>query len=278
MNGTQRAETPAGAAMGAGRAAGGRGNASNGRFYLWSAVAFALSLGATVWFCLDMSGGMAMPGGWTMSMMWMRMPGQSWPSAAGMFVAMWAVMMVAMMLPSAMPMLLGYRPPDGARASHGGSPALGVAAGYFTVWTLAGVAVYLPGVLWAQATMSSAGLSKAVPWLMATALLAAGTIQFMPWKLARLRQCRDVTGCNQGSKRGGEPFGYGIREGISCAVCCSGHMIALLALGGMDPLVMIIVGAVIAAEKLLPHPERTSRIAGIAAIVAGVVITVRGLS
>ena len=46
-----------------------------------------------------------MPGGWSMSMAWMRMPGQTWPGAAASFLAMWAVMMVAMMLPSLVPML-----------------------------------------------------------------------------------------------------------------------------------------------------------------------------
>ena len=41
-----------------------------------------------------------MPGGWTMSMTWMRMPGQTWPGVAASFLGMWVVMMVAMMLPS----------------------------------------------------------------------------------------------------------------------------------------------------------------------------------
>ena len=44
-----------------------------------------------------------MPGGWTMSMVWMRMPGQTWPGAAASFLGMWVVMMVAMMLPSLAP-------------------------------------------------------------------------------------------------------------------------------------------------------------------------------
>ena len=52
---------------------------------------------------------MVMPGGWTMSMVWMRMPGQTWASAAASFLGMWVVMMVAMMLPSLIPMLLRYR-------------------------------------------------------------------------------------------------------------------------------------------------------------------------
>ena len=54
-------------------------------------------------------GEMPMPGGWTMSMAWMRMPGQTWPGAAASFFGMWIVMMVAMMLPSLVPMLWRYR-------------------------------------------------------------------------------------------------------------------------------------------------------------------------
>jgi predicted metal-binding membrane protein len=52
---------------------------------------------------------MPMPGGWTMSMVWMRMPGQTWPEAAVTFIGMWVVMMVAMMLPSLAPILWRYR-------------------------------------------------------------------------------------------------------------------------------------------------------------------------
>ena len=54
-------------------------------------------------------GEMLMPGDWSMSMTWMRMPGQTWLGAATSFLGMWVVMMVAMMLPSLVPMLWNYR-------------------------------------------------------------------------------------------------------------------------------------------------------------------------
>src|SRR5205085_4093801 len=81
---------------------------------LWPVYATAVTIylattGATLWGARAMGMGMAMPGGWRMSMMWMRMRGQSWAAAAVMFVAMWAAMMVAMMLPSTLPMLLVFR-------------------------------------------------------------------------------------------------------------------------------------------------------------------------
>ena len=67
-----------------------------------SALLFAASAVATIAWGAAMSamGEMPMPGGWTMSMAWMRMPGQTWLGAAASFLGMWVVMMVAMMLPS----------------------------------------------------------------------------------------------------------------------------------------------------------------------------------
>src|SRR5439155_21662824 len=80
-------------------------------FFAVSALLFAASAAITIVWCASMSamGGMLMPGGWTMSMAWMRMPGQTWPGAAASFLGMWVVMMVAMMLPSLVPMLRRYR-------------------------------------------------------------------------------------------------------------------------------------------------------------------------
>src|SRR6185437_8726388 len=75
-----------------------------------SALLFAGSAAVTIAWCGSMSamGGMPMPGGWTMSMTWMSMSGQTWLGAMVSFVGMWIVMMVAMMLPSLVPMLSSY--------------------------------------------------------------------------------------------------------------------------------------------------------------------------
>src|SRR5438093_7465067 len=72
-------------------------------------LAFAASVAATVYFCRSMCCEMEMPGGWTMSMMWMRMHGQTWATSATSFLLMWLAMMVAMMMPSALPMFLNHR-------------------------------------------------------------------------------------------------------------------------------------------------------------------------
>src|SRR5690349_14140006 len=98
------------------------------------ALLFAASAAVTIVWCGSMSAmdGMPMPGNWTMSMAWMRMPGQTWPGAAATFLGMWTVMMVAMMLPSLVPMLRRYREAVGkpGEAKLGRLTAI-VGVGYF---------------------------------------------------------------------------------------------------------------------------------------------------
>jgi hypothetical protein len=67
-------------------------------FFGVSVLLFAASVAVTIVWCASMSamGAMPMPRGWTMSMPWMRTPGQTWPSAAASVLGMWVVMMVAM--------------------------------------------------------------------------------------------------------------------------------------------------------------------------------------
>src|ERR1700733_8248245 len=114
-------------------------------FFGISILLFAAGAVATIAWGASMSGmgEMPMPGGWTMSMAWMRMPGQTWPGAAASFLGMWIVMMVAMMLPSLLPMLRRYRQSIGRTGETrlGGLTAL-VGAGYFFVWTVLGIAVF----------------------------------------------------------------------------------------------------------------------------------------
>ena len=125
-----------------------------------SALLFVASAAVTIAWCASMSamGGMPMPGGWTMSMAWMRMAGQTWDGAAASFLGMWIVMMVAMMLPSFAPMLRRYRQAVGRTAGatrrRGGTrldvlTAI-VGAGYFFVWTVFGMVVFLLGVTLAE--------------------------------------------------------------------------------------------------------------------------------
>src|SRR4029450_6085839 len=115
--------------------------ASQQAFLGVSALLFTASAALTISWCASMSamGDMPMPGGWTMSMTWMRMPGQTWLSVAASFLGMWLVMMVAMMLPSLIPMLQRYRQAvGGAGGRHLGSMTALVGAGEFFVWRARG--------------------------------------------------------------------------------------------------------------------------------------------
>ena len=135
-------------------------------FFNVSALLFALSAALTTVWCRSMSdmGAMPMPGGWKMSMAWMRMPGQSWAEAAASFLAMWIVMMVAMMMPSLVPALWRYRKVVG-RTGETRLPWLTTLAGlgYFFVWAVIGVAVFVLGVALAGIEMESPALARTVP-------------------------------------------------------------------------------------------------------------------
>src|SRR5437762_6636784 len=128
-----------------------------------TALLFAASTAVTIVWCASMSavGEMAMPGGWTMSMAWMRMPGQTWPGAAASFLGMWVVMMVAMMLPSFVPMLWRYHQAVGRTGDTrlGWLTAL-VGVGYFFVWTVFGMAAFPLGVALAAIEMQQPALAR----------------------------------------------------------------------------------------------------------------------
>ena len=249
-------------------------------FYMLIALVFASSVVATVYFCGSMSGGMNMPGGWTMSMMWMRMPGQTWMASAAMFLLMWLAMMVAMMLPSALPIFLSHRRVlDAQGETRVGMPTTMLAGGYFFVWLVIGALVYAAGVIFALATMQSAGLSHAEPVLSGVALVISGCLQFTAWKTCGLQRCRDpqAYAAPRACGKCQAAWLHGLSQGASCALCCSGPMLSLLALGAMNLTVMAIIAVVIAMEKLIPKPELVVRISGIVAVCVGLVMMMRPL-
>ncbi len=186
-----------------------------------SALLFAASAAVTIVWCASMSatGGMPMPGGWTMSMTWMPMPGQTWPGAAGSFLAMWDVMMVAMMLPSLAPMLWRYRQAVGGKgeARLGRLTAL-VGAGYFFVWTVVGIAAWPLGVALAAAEIRLPELARAVPAAAGVVVLIAGALQFTPWKAHHLACCRDTLGSSRTLRAdAGTAWRHGVRLGLHCS-------------------------------------------------------------
>jgi predicted metal-binding membrane protein len=239
---------------------------------------FVASTAATIAWCGSMSamGGMPMPGGWTMSMAWMRMPGQTWLDAAATFLGMWVVMMVAMMLPSLTPMLRRYR-----RSVHGRSTRLGrltarVGAGYFLVWTLFGLAAYPAGIALAAAEMRHEPLARVVPIATGLVVLLAGAFQLTGWKARRLACCREQT-LFAVPADAGTAWRHGLRLGLECVRCCAGLMAILLVLGVMDLRAMALVAAAITAERLARAGERTARAIGMVVLGAGLVLVVRAI-
>jgi predicted metal-binding membrane protein len=251
--------------------------ASRQVFWSVSALLCAASAALTIHWCASMPGGMPMPGGWTMSMAWMRMPGQTWPVAAAAFLGMWGVMMVAMMLPSLVLMLRRYR----HAVDRNGEARLGllttlVGAGYFFVWTVLGLAAFLLGMALAAVAMQQPALARAVPVAVGLIVLIAGAFQLTAWKARHLACCREAP------RRGrtlpanaGTAWRHGVRLGISCVQCCGNLMMILLVLGIMDVRVMAVVTAAITIERLAPAGERVARALGAVAVAAGLLLIAR---
>ncbi len=248
-------------------------------FFGVSALLFAASAAVTIVWCASMSamGDMWMPGGWTMSMAWMRMPGQTWPGAAASFLGMWVVMMVAMMLPSLVPMLWRYRQAVGptGQTRLGWLTAL-VGAGYFFVWTVFGVAAFPLGVAVAAIEMRHPALARAVPIAVGVVVLIAGSLQFTAWKACHLACCREAPGCGRTlPSDAGTAWRHGLRLGLNCSQCCFGLMAILLVIGVMDLRSMAVVAAAITAERLAPAGERVARAIGTVAVGAGLFLVAR---
>jgi len=245
-----------------------------------SALLFAVSAAVTVIWCGSMSAmpGMEMPGGWTMSMAWMRMPDQSWPGAAATFLGMWTVMMIAMMLPSLVPMLAHYR------QALNGAPhqdRLTVIAGtaYFLVWTLAGAIAYPLGIGLADLTMQEPALARAVPLATGLIVIAAGATQFTAWKARQLARCREAPACCRTQPpAAGSAWQHGFALGVLCVRCCVGPTAILLVCGVMDLRAMAVVTAAISAERLLPAGARVARATGALVVGTGLFLIATGIA
>jgi predicted metal-binding membrane protein len=253
--------------------------ASQQAFFGVIALLFAVSAAVTIAWCASMSamGEMPMPGGWTMSMAWMRMPGQTWSAAAASFIGMWIVMMVAMMLPSLVPMLLRYRQAVGrAGETHLGRLTAIVGAAYFIVWTVCGMAAFPLGVALAAIEMRLPALARAVPIAVGMVVSIAGALQFTAWKAHHLACCRVAP------ERGrtlpadaATAWRHGVRLGLHCSYCCPGLTAILLVIGVMDVRAMAVVTVAITVERLAPAGERVARAIGAVVVVAGLFLIAR---
>ena len=239
--------------------------ASELAFFGLSALLFAASVTVTIVWCASMS------------MAWMRMPGQTWPGAAASFVGMWVVMMMAMMLPSLLPMLWRYRQIAGSTSeARLGSLTVLAGLGYFFVWTLLGIVAFPLGVALAALEMQQPALARVVPMAVGVVVLVAGALQFTEWKAHHLACCRGENGrARVLPADAGTAWRHGLRLGLHCMYCCAGPMAILFVFGVMDLRAMAVVAAAITTERLAPAGERVARAIGVVVIGAGLFLVAR---
>lgn len=167
------------------------------------------------------------------------------------FIPLWTVMMAAMMLPSAAPLVLLH--------AKGVSPSqtVSLAGGYLLVWAAAGIPAYL--------------MDAFVPMTLAPAALAvAGAFQLTPLKESCLRRCRTpadflVQRWGHGALR------LGLEHGVWCLGCCWALMAVLVLVGSMGLVWVVGVAAIVAVEKLAPRGVAWSRVTGLGLVVAAIV-------
>jgi predicted metal-binding membrane protein len=212
-------------------------------------------------------------------MVWMTMSGQTWFHAAASFLGMWILMMVAMMLPSLVPILWRYRQAiTPTSETHLEWLTALVGTGYFFVWTVFGIAAFPVGVALASIEMQQPMVAHAVPTAIGMVVLIAGALQFTAWKTHHLTCCRDAPG--PGRPYPPDPdtaWREGLRLGVHCLHCCAGLTAVLLAVGVMDLRVMSAVAAATTVERLTSNGERSARAIGGVLVGAGLLLTARAL-
>ena len=255
--------------------------ASSHAFLGVAALLFAASAVTTVVGCTTMSamGGMPMPGGWTMSMTWMRIPDQSWSGTAAAFLGMWMAMMTAMMLPSLVPMLWRYRQAlmGTSRTRVDGLTAL-VGLAYFFIWSVFGALIFPLSAALAAFAMEHPTLARAMPIAAGVVVVIAGAMQFTVWKAQHLACCRDVPKCGRSMPANAiAAWRHGLRLGVHCSCSSAGLTAILLVIGVMNLTAMTVVTAAITAERLAPGGERVARGIGAVVIGAGMFLLVRAV-
>jgi predicted metal-binding membrane protein len=203
----------------------------------------------------------------------MRMATPTMGMEAPLFLAIWVIMMIAMMFPSAAPMVLTFHQVQ-AGTRRRGEPFVTTwvfVAAYLLVWTLAGVIAYAAAA-GAEFGLRHANLSAAAVGRAGGAILVlAGIYQFSPLKHLCLSKCRTPTAFIVTMWRDGVggAMKMGIAHGAFCLGCCWFLFVILFPLGIMNLAAMVAVTLVIFAEKTLPLGRGVASIAGVALVLYG---------
>jgi predicted metal-binding membrane protein len=230
---------------------------------------------------MDVPMGVAMRGGVAADgMAGMVMDGMSaadWSLAGfAVFVALWTVMMVAMMLPAATPMILIFASARVRRDRRVVVPTWIFIAGYFVIWAAAGLLVYIVILAGTELVGRFASLDRSIwaPLVLGGTLIIAGLYQFTPLKRACLRHCRSPLAFVAQHWREGRigALKMGMHHGLYCLGCCWALFSVLVAAGTMSIAWMLLLTLVVFAEKLFPQAARTSIAVGLASIALGLLI------
>jgi predicted metal-binding membrane protein len=241
-------------------------------FGAWLTGGLLLVLAAVAWVVVIQQGS---PGGAGMDM------GMAAFSLAGAvaYLGAWGVMMAAMMLPSAIPMIALYGAMQRGKAKTG---QRGLLAALFTLvylaaWLAFGIPVYVASVLLGLAASSNPLVASWLPYGVAVVLVGAGIYQLSPLKRTCLRNCQSPFGFLMGHWRSG--YAGAIRlawdHALFCLGCCSALMIVLVVAGAMSLPWVLLIAALVFVEKVLPRGDWTARVIGAGLIVLGVLIVLR---
>jgi predicted metal-binding membrane protein len=181
--------------------------------------------------------------------------------------AMWSEMMVAMMLPSAAPMILSFAMVNRKRREQERPyVATGVfVLGYLTAWTAySAIAATTQWILHGKALLSPMMVS-ATPVLAGGLLIGAGIFQWSPWKRACLAHCQSPLGFLMTEWRQGRwgAFAMGAKQGAYCTGCCWILMALLFVAGVMNLWWIAAISAFVLIEKLAPAGNWIGRLAGV---------------
>ena len=204
------------------------------------------------------------------------MPGMQSPHGITSFVIGWGVMMTAMMLPSAAPMIVFYSRMSRAQpesANHGRAELFAMT--YLLLWMATGIPVHIGGVLVQHFSATSTGsvwVGRAIP----VVLFAAGIYQLTPLKRACLKQCQSPANFLMNHWRTGQlgSIRLASQHAMYCIGCCWALMLILVVAGAMSLAWVLGIALLVAAEKLMPG-ERVARATGIVLIGAAAVIALR---
>lgn len=193
------------------------------------------------------------------------------------YVGGWVLMVVAMMLPTSLPLVLLFRALVQRRSNSWRLVCL-LLVGYLSVWTLFGLAIHVGDSFIHAAVDASPWLQQHTSLIGAITLIVAGAYQFTPLKYVCLDKCRApmsfITGHWHGRREHGQAFALGVHHGIFCVGCCWSLMLLMFAVGVGSLAWMLGLGAVMAIEKNVGWGRHVGRPLGALLVLWGVAVAV----